>query len=208
MSRDFKFHSISFLKTLLLALLSIQLLAHTTNAQTRELALQFLPADTSITFTLGDTFHTVHGSFKLKKGNISYDSAGSRVAGSLVVDATSGQTNNRTRDRRMHREILESGRYSEITFKPDRIEGSVASSGNSTLQVHGTFTIHGADHEVTIPVRVQVYPDHWIADAHFNVPYVAWGIKNPSTWLLRVSESVELDVHATGVNPYNESGTH
>jgi hypothetical protein len=30
------------------------------------------------------------------------------------------------------------------------------------------------------------------------MPYVKWGMKNPSTLLLRVSDQVEIDVHASG----------
>jgi hypothetical protein len=57
-----------------------------------------------------------------------------------------------------------------------------------------------------MPIRVQVFPDHWIADTHFTIPYVKWGIKNPSTFFLRVSESVEIDVHATGAQPFQANG--
>ena len=124
------------------------------------------------------------------------------VTGSLVIDASSGRSGNHIRDRKMHREILESARYSEITFRPDRIEGDVVPAGVSTIQVHGIFSLHGADHDLTMPVRVQVFPDHWFADTHFTIPYVKWGIKNPSAFLLRVSESVEITVHATGTNPF------
>jgi polyisoprenoid-binding protein YceI len=175
-------------------------------AQSPPLTLQFSPATTSITFTLGDLLHTVHGSFNLKSGEVQYDPGTAAAHGSLIVDATSGQSRNRIRDRRMHREILESERYPEITFRPDRAEGKVANPGISTVQVHGIFSIHGADHEITIPVKVQVFPDHWIADTHLTVPYVQWGIKNPSSFLLRVSESVEIDVHATGANPQAGGG--
>lgn len=171
-------------------------------AQSQELRLQFSPSTTSITFTLGDILHTVHGSFNLKSGDLKYDPETATVHGSLVVDATSGQSRNHMRDRRMHHEILESDRYPEIAFRPDRVEGKVTNTGTSSVQVHGIFSIHGADHELTVPVRVQVFADHWIADTHFTVPYVKWGIKNPSTFLLRVSESVEIDVHATGANPF------
>jgi polyisoprenoid-binding protein YceI len=178
------------------------------SAQSQELRLQFSASGTRVTFTLGDLLHTVHGSFNFKSGEVQYDPATAGVRGSLVVDATSGQTNNRMRDRRMHREILETDRFPEITFRPDRVEGKVANPGASTVQVHGFFSIHGADHELTIPVRVQVFPDHWIADANFTVPYVKWGIKNPSTFLLRVSESVEIEVHATGAIPAVSAGGH
>ncbi len=177
-------------------------------AQSQELTLRFSPSTTNINFTIGDILHTVHGSFNLKSGEVHYDPGTAAVHGNLVVETTSGQTGNRIRDRRMHREILESERNPEIAFRPDRVEGKVTNPGTSTVQVHGVFSIHGADHELTIPVRVQVFADHWIADAHFTVPYVKWGIKNPSTFFLRVSESVEIDVHATGTNPFASGGGH
>jgi polyisoprenoid-binding protein YceI len=180
----------------------------TTLARSQELRLQFSPATTAISFTLGDILHTVHGSFNLKSGDVRYDPGTAAVHGSLVVDATSGQSGNRMRDRRMHREILESERYPEIVFRPDRVEGTVANTGTSTVQVHGIFSIHGADHELSIPVRIQMFADHWIADTNFTIPYVKWGIKNPSNFLLRVSESVEIEVHATGQNPLGGVGGH
>jgi polyisoprenoid-binding protein YceI len=175
----------------------------TAYAQSPNVVLQFSPAQTKINFTLGDILHTVHGSFGLKRGSVEYDLSSASVRGELVADATSAQSGNRTRDRKMHREILESARYPEIIFRPHKVEGTVARGGTSTVQVRGIFTIHGTDHEIVMPVRVEMFPDHWTANTHFTVPYVKWGLKNPSTFLLRVSESVEIDVHATGANPWS-----
>jgi hypothetical protein len=36
------------------------------------------------------------------------------------------------------------------------------------------------------------------ADGTFTVRYQEWGLKNPSTFVLRVSDKVEIRVHATG----------
>ena len=176
-------------------------------AHSQELRFQFDPAKTTIAFTLGDILHTVHGTFQLKSGTVEYKIAGKSVSGNLIVDATSGQSGNHSRDHKMHKEILESVRYPVISFRPDRVDGNVASLGSSTIQVHGIFSIHGSDHELTMPVKVEVFPDHWTADSHFTVPYVKWGMKNPSTFVLRVSESVEIDVHASGANP-SSGGAH
>jgi polyisoprenoid-binding protein YceI len=175
--------------------------------QSQQLRLQFDPSKTTIAFTLGDILHTVHGSFELKRGDVEYKIAAKSVSGNLIIDATSGQSGNHSRDRKMHKEILESARFPEINFHPDRVEGNVGTLGASNIQVHGIFSIHGIDHELTMPVKVEVFPDHWTADTHFTIPYVKWGIKNPSTFLLRVSESVEIDVHASGANP-SSSGAH
>jgi polyisoprenoid-binding protein YceI len=170
-------------------------------AQTAGVVLEFVPAKTTVTFTLGDTLHTVHGGFDLKRGRVNYNASTGEVSGEIVLDATSGHSGNSMRDKKMHKEILESAQYPDIIFRPDRVEGKVLPEGTSKVQVHGIFTIHGADHEMTVPVQVEMAPDHWTATAHFVVPYTKWGIKNPSTFILRVSESVEIDVHASGQNP-------
>jgi polyisoprenoid-binding protein YceI len=166
-------------------------------------SLQLDPQHTTINFTLGDVLHTVHGTFRLKRGSLrldhsSGDPASSKVAGEIVVDAKSGESGSGMRDHKMHQEVLESDRYPEIVFRPDRVDGTVAPQGKSSVRVHGIFTIHGADHELTVPAEVEEFPDHWTATLHFAVPYVSWGMKNPSTLFLRVSESVDIDLTAAG----------
>jgi len=175
------------------------------SAETSPWSLHFSPVETIIAFTIGDSLHTIHGSFRLKSGEVTLDPNTGQMHGLIIVDATSGQSGSRIRDRRMHREILQTERYPEITFRPDRVEGKVLASGSSSVQVHGVFSINGGDHEITLPARIQTSAGHWILDLHFTIPYVKWGIKNPSTFLLRVSQSVEIDVHATGASGFGSS---
>jgi hypothetical protein len=53
--------------------------------------------------------------------------------------------------------------------------------------------------------EIAVHPDRFeggriIATQHFTsqVPYAKWGMKNPGTFFLRVSESVDIDVITVG----------
>jgi polyisoprenoid-binding protein YceI len=154
------------------------------------------PAGTKVEFTLGDVLHTVHGTFALKRANIRFDPATGQAAGEMVVDATSGASGSAARDRRMHKEILESARYPDIVFRPTRVEGRVAPQGTSQVQVHGTFGIHGADHEIVMPAEVEAAAGEYKLFAHFEVPYVKWGMKNPSNFILRVNDKVEIGIHA------------
>ena len=115
-----------------------------------------------------------------------------------MVDAKSGDSGSGMRDRKMHKEVLESERYPEISFRPDRVEGAVATQGKSSVKVHGMFRIHGVDREITVPAEVEMSADHWTAAVHFTVPYEKWGMKNPSTLFLRVNDSVEIDLAGAG----------
>jgi polyisoprenoid-binding protein YceI len=161
-------------------------------SQPRSLVID--PAQTTVEFTLGSLLHTVHGDFRLKRGTLSFDPRSGRASGELVVDATSGESGSPARDKRMHAAILESAKYPEIAFRPDRVDGNVAPQGKSVAQLHGVFAIHGAEHEILLPITVDAAAGQYTVDGIFEVPYVSWGMKNPSTLLLRVSDKVEITI--------------
>jgi polyisoprenoid-binding protein YceI len=167
-------------------------------ADDQGVAFQLDPQRTTVAFTLGDVLHTVRGNFRLKQGALNLDPASGKLTGEIVVDAKSGESGSGMRDRKMHREVLESDRYPEIAFHPDRVDGTVLLQGKSSVQVHGTFNIHGSDHELTVPAEVEMSPDHWTATLHFAVPYAKWGMKNPSNLFLKVGESVDIDLTTAG----------
>jgi polyisoprenoid-binding protein YceI len=167
-------------------------------ATAQSLAFRLDPAHTTINFTLGDVMHTVHGTFRLGRGTLEFDPATNKLAGEIVADSKSGESGSTLRDRKMHREVLESDRYPEIAFRPDHIDGLVRLQGKSTVQVHGVFAIHGSDHELSVPAEIEMSTDHWSAMLHFAIPYEKWGMNNPSTLFLRVSDSVQIDLSASG----------
>ncbi|HTQ53562.1 MAG TPA: YceI family protein [Bryobacteraceae bacterium] len=159
----------------------------------QETVLELDPAQTQVQFTLSDILHTVHGAFKLKRGTISYDFATGKCSGEIVIDARSGNSGSEGRDKRMHKNILESERYPEIAFYPDRVQGTLAKAN-----VHGRFRIHGQDHEMAMVVETTAAGDRLHVSTRFEVPYVAWGMKNPSTLFLRVGDKVSIEVRAVG----------
>jgi polyisoprenoid-binding protein YceI len=149
---------------------------------------------TKVEFSLGDVLHTMHGNFALKHGQLRFDNLGN-AAGELVVDAASGQSGSPARDRRMRTSILESALYPEIVLRPDRVEGRVAAQGASQVVLHGTFEIHGQAHEVAILLELQGADGQFVVTGSFPVPYVKWGMKNPSTMFLRVNQTVTITIH-------------
>ena len=156
------------------------------------------PSRSAIHFTLGAILHTVHGTFRLKSGTIHFDPGSGKASGQIMVDVRSGNTGVGTRDRQMHADVLESDRFPDAVFSPDHVNGRVASKGESEVEVHGVLRIHGREHEITVPARVQTRPGSLTARAKFTVPYVSWGMKDPSTFVLQVDKSVNVDVTLEG----------
>ena len=167
-------------------------------AKPGEVILRLDPAQSKLHWTLGSTLHTVHGTFALKRGEVQFDPASGSASGEIVADATSGASGNDGRDKKMHREILESSRYGEVIFRPTRIEGRVSTQGSSHVQVQGTFLLHGSEHELTVPIDAELAGDHWKGSAKFDVPYIQWGLKSPNTFLLKADPVVEIELEMGG----------
>jgi polyisoprenoid-binding protein YceI len=181
--------------SLLLALLALVACASVSNAQ--QISATFDPAATQISFSLGATLHTVHGAFKLKSGQIQWDAATGRASGAIVIDATTGNTDNASRDKNMHAQVLESVKFPEIIFTPSQIKGALAKEGKSQLEVSGKVALHGQDHNVAWNVTVQPASNGaFEATTQFPVPFKMWGLKDPSTFLLHVADNVDVEIDA------------
>lgn len=186
------------MKKTLLSLLPALLLALASAGAAQEMAFQIDPAESQVTYTLDATMHSVHGTFRLKPSAIQFDPKTGAANGTFVVDATTGESGSDGRDKKMHKDVLESGKYPEIRFAIQRFAGTLPANGSAPVQLVGVLTLHGADHPMTVTAPVQVTNGHATADVHFVVPYVQWGMKNPSMLFLRVSDKVEIVVHAVG----------
>jgi polyisoprenoid-binding protein YceI len=156
------------------------------------------PAQSKVHWTLGTTLHTVHGTFGLKKGSLQLDADRRKASGQIVVDATSGHSGDDSRDKKMHREVLDSAHHGEIVFRPDHVEGKFSEEGACTVQVHGVFVLLGQEHELTVPVQADLAAGHWAGTAKFGVPFIDWGLRNPSNFLLRVDHVVEVELELKG----------
>lgn len=163
-----------------------------------ELTVDLDPNKTSIAFVLSDVLHTVRGEFRLKTGHILFNPGTDAMAGEIVVDASSGYSGSNARDKRMKRDILEAEHYPDIRFTPTKKSGSISMPGTSNVDVTGSFLIHGQAHEITIPMQLQMSQDEVTATGKFIIPYVQWGMKNPSNFLLKVNNKVEIDLKAVG----------
>lgn len=168
----------------------------TLSAVERQFALD--PEKTSITFTLKATMHTVEGSASLVSGTILVEPETGRAEGEVVVDATTAETGNGARDKKMHNKVLLSETYPVITFRIHRVEGAITASGRAELVLAGEMELLGRSHDIRVPATVEIDGDRFTAEARYVVPYVDWGLEDPSTFLLRVAREVPVAITTEG----------
>ena len=188
-----------FVKKRVFHVAAIACIVHTMWAQssTPKVTVRLDPQKTEIHWTLGSTLHTVHGTFRLKGGVITYDPTTGAAEGELLVDVTTGESGNSSRDGKMQNEVLESSKYPQAFFHPVKVSGDLK-PGTQNVTVGGTFNIHGADHPLTLQMAVQFDGTDATATTRFTIPYVAWGMKDESTFLLKVDKEVTVDVVSRG----------
>jgi hypothetical protein len=148
--------------------------------------------------TLKTTHELVHGAFHIQSGSVEFDRSNPKMSGSVVVLAGSGKTGNGSRDKKMNKEILQVEQHATVSFEPKSYAGLIAPSGDSTIQVIGTFTLLDTPHEITVPMLVHLEGTNTTANAHFAVPYIQWGLKDPSFLFWKADKDVAIDLFLTG----------
>jgi polyisoprenoid-binding protein YceI len=128
------------------------------------------PDASEIQMTLNTTHEVVNGTFHIQSGSIEFDRRNPKMSGSVAVLAGSGKTGNDSRDKKMNKDILKVDQYTTVSFAPKTYTGTIAPSGDSTIQVSGVFTLLGYPHDLTIPMQIHLDGSKATARAQFVVP--------------------------------------
>jgi polyisoprenoid-binding protein YceI len=181
-----------------MSLVALVLVAFVESAAATELQIELDPELTSVSFRLQATLHSVHGEAVLSTGSLRLDSESGIMTGAVSIDATSAETGNKKRDRKMHEKVLLTARHPEIVLQARRLKGEFAQQGTSDVILHGTIQILGRPHEVSIPMHIEIDGGRFTASFDFDIPYVEWGLEDPSTFVLRVAKTVQIRIAARG----------
>jgi len=165
-------------------------------AQHHSLAVD--PEASEVKMTLKTSHEIVNGTFHVQSGSIDFDPSAPKMSGDVVVAAGSGKTGNDSRDKKMDKDVLKSNQYTTVSFAPKTYSGTIAPSGDSTVQVSGVFTLLGSPHDMTIPIQVHMDGTKATAKAQFVIPYVEWGLKNPSFMIWKADNDVAIDLNLVG----------
>jgi hypothetical protein len=156
------------------------------------------PDASEIKMTLNTTHEVVNGTFHIQSGSIEFDRSNPKMSGSVAVLAGSGKTGNDRRDKKMTKDILEVNQFATVSFAPKAYTGTIVASGDSTIQVSGVFTLLGTAHDLTVPMQIHIEGLKATAKGQFVVPYVQWGLKNPSFLFWKAENDVAIDLNLVG----------
>ncbi|AEU38227.1 YceI family protein [Granulicella mallensis] len=156
------------------------------------------PDASEVRMTLKTTHEVVNGTFHIQSGSIEFDRSNPKMSGTVTVLAGSGKTGNDSRDKKMNKDILKVEQYTTVSFAPKTYTGTIAPSGDSTIQVSGVFTLLGNPHDLTIPMQIHRDGSKTTARAQFVIPYVQWGLKNPSFLIWKADNDVAMDLNLVG----------
>jgi polyisoprenoid-binding protein YceI len=163
-----------------------------------EAVLRIDPEQSALRFTLAATLHTVHGEGRILAGTLRFDPQGGPASGAVVADARSFDTGLAARDRDMHERVLESERFPYIRFEAERLEVKSRSADAAEVTLHGRFRLRDHEHPLAVPARVVREGEALRVEAAFRVPYVAWGLRDVSTFVLRVAKEVDVQLELRG----------
>jgi polyisoprenoid-binding protein YceI len=143
-------------------------------------------------------------------GDISIDPANlSTATGRITVPITSIRTGLDLRDEHLRSDAwLDAGANPDAVLQITRVEGATSLTPNQVVRVtlHGTFSIHGHTHDVSIPAQVRLVPasdelrgqgiegDLIRAQASFSVSLPDYGVSVGALVRLKVSDTIQVNV--------------
>lgn len=169
-----------------------------TAAFAAEQILDLAPRETHIRYELDAGPHLVHGTFTLVSGAVHFDLETGEASGEIVIDARSGSSGSEGRDKRMHKKVLESDTFTTIIFTPEAVEGELVEGETRDLSLKGQLNIHGLSHPMTLPSEVRLEGGRVTARTRVSIPYVSWGMKDPSVLIFRAEKTTGVSIDLEG----------
>ena len=160
------------------------------------------PSTARVAFELGATLHNVHGRTDRASGRIG-TTAGTAaqvtdLTGSVQISVAGLETGNRRRDKKMHEESFDVGKYAEITFQAKHLGPGTARPDDTTRTSRtliGNLTIRGVARDVEIPVVIEERVGRLIVEGTLTVRWADFGIPDPSFLFVRIQPTVLVTFH-------------
>lgn len=113
-------------------------------------------AGSRVGFRGSSTIHDFEGSCAALRAELHADLAAfaATAGGAVSFRVADLATGDEDRDENM-RGDLEAGRFPEVVFRLDRLEGALPAAGAGAIQASGTFSIHGVERSRAFPAEIE-----------------------------------------------------
>ena len=101
-------------------------------------------------------------------------------AESLTVTDKVSDSDRQTIEKTMREQVLETGKYSEITFNSTKIEATKTPDGLYQARIWGDLTLHGVTHNILINSQLTFDNKSVRASGEFSLKMTEYSIKPPS----------------------------
>ena len=101
-------------------------------------------------------------------------------ADSLSVTDKVSDSDRQTIEKTMRDDVLETGKYPDITFKSTKIEATKTADGSYQAKIWGDLTLHGVTHNVLISSQLTFDSKSVRARGEFSLKMTEYSIKPPS----------------------------
>lgn len=155
--------------------------------------------ESEVRIILGATLHTVDGRAALEPATFRWNTDTGSASGRAVIQTSRLRTGIDARDEKMREDVLQSALHPEVVFEATGFELRQAGAEKMRFVLKGKLTLLGTGHEIELETHAHLRPDKsWKARADLNLPYVQWGLTDPSLPFFSVDKYVLVEVKAVG----------
>lgn len=124
------------------------------------------------------------------------DAATKNVAFSVEIDSFEG-FNSGLQKEHFRENYMETQKYAKATFKGKIIEDvDLAKAGTYTVRAKGTFSIHGAEKEQILKVKITIKDNTILIETNFDVQLEDYNIKVPKLVNQKIASIIGVEVNA------------
>jgi len=173
--------------------------AQSTPQSTKNEGRQFVfdQSQSSISFVASSTLHPVKGKAKTFSGKITLPSLSDPSTGNvtLLIEASSLDTDHEGRDKVMRESCLETGRFPSVQFKSLEVLGepkSYSPGQTGKAEIQGLLDLHGVQKKIMIPVEYRLTDQAVLVNGKTILKMSEFKIPEPKFLFLRVKDDIEI----------------
>ena len=135
----------------------------------------------------------------MSPSTLRWNSETGEASGRVVIQADALDTGIDARNAKMREVVLLTSTYPEIVFEATGFELRQPGQEEMRFLLKGTLILVGDAHQIELETHARRRGDgSWKARADLSVPYVEWGLADPSMPLFGVDKHVSVEVKAVG----------